>query len=294
MKAIAGHRVRRGIVLILLQALVGCLGEGTRADRGRDEGSRSPERIVSLVPAVTEILLELGARGRLVARTNADPSPALAGLPSVGELLTPNLEELVASDPDLVIAWPGLDLSALERAMAGEGRVRSLSIDRLADIGPSITDVGRWIGEDEAADALKHRVIESLRAADRRGADAERPSVLWVLSSEPTVGAGPRTFIGDIIDLVGGRNAAGSARDSWPQLGQEALVSLDPDVLVWSEGPGMFREEQLRHRMPWSRLSSVTSNHVITVEGARFHVPGPNIASAALDLARSLAELDRQ
>ena len=294
MKAIAGQRVRCGIVLSLLQALVGCLGEGARADRGPEEGSGPPQRIVSLVPAVTEMLLELGAQGRLVARTGSDPYPALAGLPSVGDPLRPSLEVLVASDPDLVIAWSGLDLSALERAMAGEGRVRSISINRLADIGPAITDVGRWIGEDEAADELKRRVITSLRVADRRGTDVEGPSVLWVVSSEPTVVAGPRTFIGDIIDLVGGRNVAGSARTSWPQLGREALLSLDPDVLVWSEGAGMFGQEQLRQRMPWSRLSSVKSDRVITVEGARFYVPGPRIASAALDLARSLAELDRQ
>src|SRR5690606_2513310 len=65
-----------------------------------------PARIVSLIPAVTELIPTLGATDRLVARTHSDRDPALAKLPSVGPGLTPSIEWLVALDPDLVIAWP--------------------------------------------------------------------------------------------------------------------------------------------------------------------------------------------
>ncbi len=172
MRRVTGRPLRCAVTALVLQAPAGCLGEGTEPPRGREDAGRPPERIVSLVPAVTEILLELGARGRLVARTDSDPHPGLAALPSVGNPLTPSLEELTASDPDLVIAWSGIDLSAV----ATDRLVQSISIDRLADIGPAITDVGRRIGEDENAAELRRRVMQSLRAADRRGQDGRKPS----------------------------------------------------------------------------------------------------------------------
>src|SRR5439155_12135950 len=81
-------------------------GRGTPAcvDAGL-EARRPAERIVSLVPSVTEILVALGAGDRLVARTEYDTDPTLARLPSVGGGLNPSLERLTVLRPDLVVGW---------------------------------------------------------------------------------------------------------------------------------------------------------------------------------------------
>ena len=223
MKAFANRRGPRAVTLTLFLGFAGCPGTGEYTNTG-EEGSRPAQRIVSLVPSVTEVLLELGAAERLVARTDSDESPALAHLPSVGDVLTPNLEAIVASEPDLVVAWSGIDTSPLERAMSGGGRVRTTSIDRLADIDRAIRDVGSWIDEEVAAEELRRSFTATLRAADRTVTDGERPSVLWVVWSDPIVVAGPATFLSDLIDLVGGCNAAMQAGSRWPQLGPEPLL----------------------------------------------------------------------
>ena len=109
MKAFANRRGPRAVTLTLFLGFAGCPGTGEYTNTG-EEGSTPAQRIVSLV---TEVLLELGAAERLVARTDYDESPALAHLPSVGDVLTPNLEAIVASEQDLVVAWSGIDTSPL-------------------------------------------------------------------------------------------------------------------------------------------------------------------------------------
>ncbi len=288
-----GHRAHGTLLCVLLLATAGCGGTADRVDTAQ-ESAAPARRVVSLIPSVTEIFVELGATERLAARTDSDDAPALAHLPSVGGALSPSLEVLAASEPDLVIAWSGSDVSALERVVSEQGRVRTTSVDRLDDIPRAIGEVGAWIGEAARAGELKRRFRSILAAVERPIPEAERPSVLWVVWSEPIVVAGPETFLDDIIAVAGGRNAVAETRSEWPQLGVEPLFSLDPDIVVWPDGPGMFPREQLGRRMPWSLLASVGANRVISVEAQRFHVPGPRIAAAVLDFANLLAQLEQR
>ncbi|HWV57041.1 MAG TPA: hypothetical protein VNZ57_06165, partial [Longimicrobiales bacterium] len=76
-------------------------------DAGRSVAlARPAERIVSLIPAITDMIIEFGAADRLIARTDYDAHPALAHLPSAGGGLTPSLEWLVTLRPELVLSWP--------------------------------------------------------------------------------------------------------------------------------------------------------------------------------------------
>ena len=102
-------------------------GSGVAAvdDAGRLVRLYAPaERVVSLVPSATDVVLALGLEGRLIARTEFDVDARLAGLPSVGQGLTPNIEWLAARAPDLVIAWRDV-----------EGRH---VVDRLESIGTAV------------------------------------------------------------------------------------------------------------------------------------------------------------
>ena len=255
-------------------------------------------RVVSLLPAATEILLALGAGDALVARTEGDRDPVLAPLRSVGQVLTPNLEVLASVRPDLVIAWPDADLAAVTRVVErGDGRLERIAIDRLGDLEPAIRRLGAWVGRARAADSLAASVAATLRLAREAGAavatpsGARRPRVLWVVWSDPIVVAGPGTFIADVIDVAGGANAASDAGAPWPRLGAESLLATGADVLVWPEGDGVFPAAELGRRARWSSLTAVRAGRVIVVDPDRVHVPGPEIAEVALDLAHALTGL---
>ena len=248
-------------------------------------------RVVSLHPGATEILLALGASDALVARMEGDEA-ALDGLPSVGEMLTPDLEVLASVEPDLVIAWAESDLAALAR-VAGRrgGRVEGIAVDRLSDVVPAMTRIGDWVGRPDEAAELAAAFASTLAAARAYGAQLARPRVLWIVWSDPIVAAGSGTFIQDVIELAGGENAAVSAGPGWPRLGPESLVALDPDVLVWPVGPGMFARRELSTRTGWRALRAVAAARVLTVDAERFHDAGPEIADAALDFARRLGRM---
>ena len=271
-------------------ALVALLVLATATPRAAQSTAGPGPRVLSLHPAATEILVAMGATDLLVARMEGDGASLPNELPSVGEMLTPNLEVVASVAPDLVITWQGYDAAALARVLEGRGgKVVAVAIDRLADVAPAIASIGGWIGRPDAARALVASFSAALAGAAARGADGIRPRVLWVVWSEPIVVAGPGTFIHDVIELAGGANAAGAIAAPWPRLGFESLVALAPDVLVWPDGPGLFAATELTERTGWRTLAAVEAGRVLVVDAERFHDAGPAIAEGVRDLARRLA-----
>lgn len=284
---------RGGALLVAALAAAGCGRDLRGPSAERADEHPVARRIVSLVPAVTEILSVLGAAERLVARTDADDDPGLAHLPSVGPVLTPNFEVLAAVEPDLVIGWSGSDVSGLSRAVERAGaRVETLSIDGLAALEIAISRVGGWIGRTGAADRLRREIDATLERARGLAAAGEAPRVLWVVWSDPIIVAGKGTFLDDVIEAAGGRNAMTRGEPSWARLGLESLIRLNPDVLIWPDGPGMFSPQDLGTRTGWSLLAAVRRGRVLAVESDRFHVPGPGIAHATFELAKRLRGVD--
>jgi ABC-type Fe3+-hydroxamate transport system substrate-binding protein len=272
-------------------------GQAARSPAPTSGAQQAAERVVSLLPAATQILLEIGAADRLVARLESDRHPAVAALPSAGDVLSPNAEVIAALRPDLLIVWVGTALGPLTELLDAQGaRVQRLAVDRLTDVAPAIRTIGGWVGRRDRADSVAAAFDRSIADARARGRDASasaggRPSVLWVVSADPIVVVGPGSFLSDLIDVVGGANAAARTRSPWPRLGIESLVGLDPDVLVWPDGPDLFPATELPSRAGWQTLEAVRAGRVLTVEGAWFHDAGPGLAPAALELGRRLAEM---
>lgn len=280
-------------MLLLCVPATACVADGSDGAT-ETQGEDAAWRIVSLMPSTTQIVVSLGASARLVARTEEEEDPGLARLPSVGHLLTPNLEALRAVEPDLVVTWSGADVSALKRALEGSGgSVRTLSIDRLSDVGLAIDSVGSWIGRTAAADSLRREVATTLDRARRAGTRGRKPRLLWVVGSTPLVAAGSPTFIDDMIQVAGGTNVAAGLGVRWPLLGFESLLRLDPDIVVWPDGVGLFPPDELAVRPGWSLLRAVRAGRVLRVRADRFDVPGPGIADATLELAERLDEMHR-
>ena len=259
-----------------------------------DDGGRAvslaapPRRIVSLIPAVTEMLIALGAGDRLVARTDYDTNPALDTLPSVGGGLTPDIEWLVRRQPDLVIGWTdGTARTVLGRLRELGIGVYSADIQSLADADTTVLRLGALLRLDDEAEALVARTRRGLDEVRRAARGLPRPRVLYVLSVDPPMTAGPGTFLHEIIELAGGDNVFGDAAAQWPTVSLEAVVDREPDLLLVPVGEeGFVPVDRLGALPGWANLAAVRAGRVHPVDADRFHRPGPPRGDVARELMR--------
>jgi iron complex transport system substrate-binding protein len=233
------------------------------------------------------MLVALGARDRLVARTDYDTDPTLAQLPSVGGGLNPSLERLIVLHPDLVIGWSG-DQSLDQLARRG-GVVYRPQSQTLADVRCTILRLGRALRLEASADSLTRAIDGELDDVRRAVQGRPRPSVFYVVWFDPPMTAGPGTFIDELIDIAGGRNVFADASGLWPTVTLEGIVRRQPAVVIVPRGErGAERSARLRTTPGWRDLRAVRAGRVIEVDADLFNRPGPRVGKAARTLARLL------
>jgi iron complex transport system substrate-binding protein len=248
--------------------------------------------VVSLIPSVNEIIVALGGRERLIARSDYDREPALAALPSIGGGLTPNIEWLAARHPDLVIAWPDERSRAVVDRLSAVGvQVYAARIETLEDVDRTTRALGRLLGLEGQALALVGRVHTLLDGVRRRAAGLPRPRVLYLISLDPPEVAAGGTFVDELLTIAGGHNVFGDLK-LWPTVSLEEAVRRDPDVVilaVYGEPTGGgAAAARLRATPGWSALRAVRAGRVVALDPDLVNRPGPRSAVAAEKLFRAL------
>jgi ABC-type Fe3+-hydroxamate transport system substrate-binding protein len=262
-----------------------------RDDAGRLVVLPSPaRRVVSLVPAQTEIVKLLAGASVLVARTAWDADPELAALPHTENALSPSVEWLAALRPDLVVAWPdGAARTVIARLEALGIPVYASAVESLADIDSAIARFGILLGRPAAADSLRARIRAELDSVRRAAAASPRPLVLYAVSVDPPLVASNATYLGELVELAGGRNVFGELRTGWPQVSLEEIVRRRPGVIVRPvEDPAEDPLADLRRRPGWRELPAVRTGRVHAVDVNLLNRPGARVGEAARLLARAI------
>lgn len=308
----AGAAARGAIAVygsLAVFALTGCEA-GRRAsvatgavvdDRGRLHDVTAPRtRIVSLIPAVTETLVAIGAADRLVARTRYDDAPEVAALPSVGGGIDPSLEFLAALAPELVVLWASGGSGARLEDRLDEVGVEwyGAALETVEDFRRHAGNLGRLVGLAERADSMIAHMDEQLEGAAGSWAGGDPVKVVYVVQADPPMTVGPGTFLDSVLAAAGAVNAFGDLRGNWPLVSMEEVVRRDPDyVVVPVPGYGTpaaapdYRDpaaERLAARPGWSAVPAVSAGRVISVDASLFGRPGPRMGEAALYLATRL------
>lgn len=257
---------------------------------GREVRLDAPaQRIVSLMPTVTDLLIALGEHDRLIARTDYDTDTLIAHLPSLGGGLTPSVEWLASQQPDLVISWPDQGARSLVRQLARVDvpvyNARSESVD---DTYRILADVGVLLDVQARADSLSNSIRTQLDSV--RSHTSKLPvDVVYVVGIDPPMVAARGTFIDELITFAGGRNIFGDLK-LWPQVNLEELVQRDPAVIVISD-TDTTNPVQLLRRMPgWRDVAAVRNRRVYRVSPWFFNRSGPTMPDAARELARFFHE----
>lgn len=244
-----------------------------------------PQRVVSLSPAVTEIIFALGAQDLLVGRTDFCVYPdAAAEIPSIGGISNLNIESILALKPDLVISGSMVGKKVTDQMDAmGTPMVCVIEKPKFEALFDNITAIGKLVGKQHEADSLND-CLNALMHECLSGACAIRPTVYYVVGfgEGGNFTAGGNTFINDIIRMAGGRNIA-EGIEGW-SYSLEALMKEDPDyIIVRREDSAAFCDMK-----PYNRLSAVKNGHVIGIVSGTLDLQVPRNIDAILYLRKRM------
>ena len=250
----------------------------------------APQRIVSLTPALTEILFAVGAGDRVVGVTQyCDFPPAAKTKPKVGGYMNPSVEAVLALKPDLVLVSPGPGNrdSALALRRAGL-RLEILSAETLEESLAAIEGVARLVGDEATGRDLAAAVRARLDAVTKRVAGTPRVRTLFCLQTDPIIAAGRDTLPSQLLELAGGSNVVDAVR--YPRLDVEAVAAARPELILQARmdvaNGAAHDESAFWHR--WSSIPAVASGRVIVLPDDLALRPGPRVADAAEELAAIL------
>lgn len=191
--------------------------------------------VASLVPAATDILIEMGVADQLVGVSNYEPkTPELARFARVGDYHIADWEQLSVIRPSvLAITSSKKDLAEVFRQRAQSLGIDLLDIrmDRLDDIYAVIARLGDAIGQKAKADALLAQMHQQIAAVRSQVAGKPKVRTLMALNHTATFIVGPRNYLDDLLAIAGGANVAGGQKD-YPEIDREMLLQLDPDAII--------------------------------------------------------------
>ena len=296
--------------LILLGALVALTVPGPRASglpAGGDipvparqvaDNSTAPvTRIISLVPALTEMLFAIGAGSQVIAVSSYDEfPPAVEALPRVGALLDPDVERILSLQPDLVLTYGSQNELEVQLARAG---IRTFTYRHggVAGVLQALRDLGAATGHAADGERKAREIQAQLDAVQARVRGYARPRTLLVLTRRPQslqqmYVSGGFGFLDDILQIAGGANVFADVRQESVQPSHETLLARAPEAIVELHAAGMMAATDLdRERTLWSALASIPAvrgGRVHFLEGSYLVVPGPRMGLAAQALARAL------
>ncbi len=260
----AGPTVKPGVEQPVIE-LVDAAGRTHRLDG-------PARRIVSLVPSATATLVAIGARDRLVGVSDYD---VLDSLPSVGGGLEPNLEALVALEPDAVLRFAG------EQDPRTPARLDALGIRHVAvrpvdldDLYETNRILGRLTGREPAADSLSAAIRLGLERLSRSVEGLPRKRVVYMLGGSPPWVAGPGTYITEMLELVGADNVFDDLDAPYSAVSPEELRSRDVDVVLVPRA-GAHDE-------------ALTPGARVEVVGDALEVPGPDVVRVVREMAEAV------
>ena len=259
---------------------------------GRKVGLEAiPQRIISLAPSNTEILFALGLAERVVAVTNYCDYPAgAADKPSIGGFSTPNIEEIIALSPDLVLATSRHEDQIIPQLEDKGITVFALNPETLDDVLASIALTGRITGAKANAAELVGEIQQRINTVTDKTAGLpleQRPSTFYVLWHDPLKTAGSGTLQDELIQKAGGTNIARETT-GYANISLEVVVNENPAVIIAGTSHGSSDDQTYQFARTESRLNSSDAHQydrVYAIDSDLTSRAGPRLVNALEEFA---------
>ena len=280
--------------LIVFLVALGCTASLHGA---QGSASQRSTRIISLVPAVTEMLFAIGAGSQVVAVSSYDDfPPEVAALPRIGALLDPDVERILALRPDLVVTYGSQKELETQLGRAG---IRAFSYRHggIAGVMRTLRELGQATGHAPEAERQTRAIQVQLDAVQARVRGRARPRTLLVFGRQPQslqqmYVSGGVGFLHEMLQIAGGTNVFADVRREAVQPSHETVLARAPDVIVEVRATALVAAaDEQRERKVWSALASipaVRNGRIHFLNGDYLVVPGPRLGLATEALAHAL------
>jgi iron complex transport system substrate-binding protein len=275
--------MHRPILLILLAlACWSCASDKrSKVDR-RQSGTSIPEKIITMAPSATELLVALGQTSKIIGRDQFSVTPKeLQKVPVLGDFLTPNVEAIASLKPDLVVLDKSQSRAKAALQSLGVSTL-SLPMHQLADVRTGLIEVGEAVGKADQARALVAEIDARVQEYAAKGhARVEHPTVLAIIDRDPDqlrnlIAAGPNTYLDELLTLVGARNMLSGSSVRYAQISAEQILRSSPDIIIdlsKSKG-GLAAYESI------PEAAAVKNRRVHILQDPIFLSPSPRVGEA--------------
>lgn len=265
-------------------------------DLGRNV--RVPERIeraISLAPSLTEMIFAIGAGDRLVGVTTyCDFPPEAQAIQKVSDTQTPNIENIVALNPEVVLVTTASQLEAFMKTLEEQGiAVYVTNPTNLDGVFRNLVQLGDLFEQTERAEdlalSLSRRVSYVTHQTSYQRPPAavqrERPRVFFQISNEPLFTIGKDSFLTEIVESAGGVLVTKNVATAYPKLSKETALALNPGVIILSDSEDNREPNDVFRNSP-----AVKNGRVIRVNPDLISRPGPRLIDALEQIARELQQ----
>ncbi|MBR2911683.1 MAG: ABC transporter substrate-binding protein [Lentisphaeria bacterium] len=248
--------IRRHVLLLVLScAPVLSAGEG---------------RIVSLSPALTELVCYLGCEKKLVGRSSVCSYPeSVRKVAVAGRFAIPYTEKVISLKPDIVITNDLVNPNLVKTFAACRIRCEIMPCRSIAEYRKCVEKLSRLLKVETAGKKELDRIDKKLRQKTKK----LNLSVLWVVWDSPLMVAGKNSLPDELLQMAGADNVAKSVPQSYFKCSLDWLLKQKIDVIVWTASPGGFRRKRF-----WKNLAAVKNNKIIhDLDHDLVQRPGPRI-----------------
>ena len=252
------------------------------------------DRIISLAPSITEVLVELGFGDNIIL-VDAN-SKDLAGLPEGIEyvdMMTPDVEKMIALEPDIVLAStitvnggtdPADQLAAADITLA-----YIPSSDSIEGIYSDIMFIAQVLKvEDKGQDLVDNTKTEISKIAEIGETIEEKKSVYFEIGAAPSIYSfGQGVFLNEMIEIIGANNVL-VEEDGWVSVSEEAAVAADPDVILTNVNYIEDPEEEIKSRAGWENMKAIKNDDIYYIDNMSSSLPNHNIIKALKEMAQAV------
>jgi iron complex transport system substrate-binding protein len=260
--------------------------------------AHQPDRIISLVPAATEMLYAIGAGPRVVGVSSYDSfPPEVKALPKVGALLDPNVELILSLKPQMVVVYGSQTDLKQQLGRAGIG-VFDYRHAGLADVTTTIRALGERTGASAKAEEVARGIERGLDDIRRKSAGLPRPRTLLVFGRERLAlrglyASGGIGFLNDMLEVAGGTNVFADVKMQAVQASTEQILARRPEVILearalnsaWPSGDG---QAELNVWNAVASIPAVRNHRVLFLFDDRIVIPGPRVVEGTAAMAKAL------